>query len=134
MKNQSSTIRCTLRALGVPPLFAVLALASGQVHAQAATFTTFDAPGAGTLGGQGTFPQSINGSGSIAGFYVDASNEGHGFVESSAGVFTSFDGPGATTTQAYSINSSGEITGTYVDAGGLYHGFVRGSNGSLRAV
>lgn len=44
------------------------------------TFITFDAPGAGTASGQGTFADGNNTAGAIAGFYVDNSNVAHGFV------------------------------------------------------
>jgi hypothetical protein len=123
MQKVNSPISYILRVCGVPPWLAVLGLATGQVRAQAAAFTTFDAPGAGSLTGQGTFPQSINGTGSIAGFYVDASNVGHGFVQSNVGVLTSFDGPGATTADA--INTPGDVTGYYLDTNAVSHGFIR---------
>ena len=41
--------------------------------ARAATFTTFDVPGAGTGSGQGTLATSINPAGVITGYYLDAS-------------------------------------------------------------
>src|SRR2546421_495539 len=44
------------------------------------TFTTFDAPGAGTGPGQGTFPNAINPVGAIGGDYLDASNLNHSFL------------------------------------------------------
>jgi len=44
------------------------------------TFATFDAPGAGSLAGQGTRPEIINPAGSIAGFYFDESDVSHGFL------------------------------------------------------
>jgi hypothetical protein len=46
--------------------------------------TTFDAPGAGTVGslggGQGTQPMTINAEGAITGYYTDANNVVHGFL------------------------------------------------------
>jgi hypothetical protein len=42
--------------------------------------TTFDAPGAGTGPGQGTFPSDINPPGAIVGSFLDASNAFHGFL------------------------------------------------------
>jgi hypothetical protein len=42
--------------------------------------TTFDAPGAGTLIGQGTFPSIPNPAGAIVGSFLDASNAFHGFL------------------------------------------------------
>ena len=44
------------------------------------TFTTFNAPGAGTAANQGTITFSNNVFGVTVGFYVDASNVAHGFV------------------------------------------------------
>lgn len=44
------------------------------------TFTTIDAPGAGTGSGQGTIPTVNNPSGTITGFYIDASGVSHGFL------------------------------------------------------
>src|SRR5215831_10969880 len=49
-------------------------------------FTTFDAPGAGTGAGQGTFPFAISFSGEITGFYIDATNANHGFLWDKTGV------------------------------------------------
>src|SRR5437773_2643493 len=40
-------------------------------------FTTFDAPGAGTGAGQGTFPFAISLDGQITGFYTDGTNANH---------------------------------------------------------
>jgi hypothetical protein len=44
------------------------------------TFTTFEAPGAGTEGTQGTYAIGINTAGVITGYYVDAADVDHGFV------------------------------------------------------
>jgi hypothetical protein len=45
-------------------------------------FTTFEAPGAGFVAGSGggTFPNSINDAGAIAGHYTDANHVNHGFL------------------------------------------------------
>ena len=48
--------------------------------AAAQTITTFDAPGAGTSSGQGTFGEGINPAGAITGFYLDADFIQHGFL------------------------------------------------------
>ena len=76
-------------------LFAALAI-SVQLAAQdnpnhQSTFTTFDAPGAGTGSYQGTYPFAINPEGAITGLYVDASNMYHGFLRDRDGTFTTFD-------------------------------------------
>jgi hypothetical protein len=94
------------------------------------SFTTFDAPGAGT----GTFPYSINFWGAITGFGRDSSWVYHGFLRAPRNAFITFDAPGAGTgtyqgTSPRSINSWGAITGYYLDADNIYHGFLR--RGSL---
>ena len=61
------------------------------------TFTTFDAPGAGTGDGQGTMAVSVNAKAAISGFYADPNNLYHGFVRATNGVITTFDAPGAGT-------------------------------------
>jgi hypothetical protein len=107
--------------------------ASHQLHAFArapdGTFTTFDAPGAGTGSGQGTFALGINSAGTITGYYSDANSVNHGFLRMPGGATTTFDPAGASAkpgqgTVALSINANGAITGYYVDASGS-HGFVR---------
>jgi hypothetical protein len=52
----------------------------GFLRTTRGTFTTFDAPGAGTGPGQGTTPFSNNASGAITGFEVDANGVFHGFL------------------------------------------------------
>jgi hypothetical protein len=111
--------------------------------------TTFDAPGAGSvgnlyfkltpagvLGGQGTYPFSMNPEGTITGFYFDENTVGHGFVRTYDGRFTSFDDPDAGTispqvTAALNINSAGMIAGNYFDANSVRHGFVRTPDGKF---
>src|SRR5207253_9949412 len=96
----------------------------GFLPAPHATFTTFDAPGAGTGDGQGTFAPifgfNINPQGTITGNYIDASNVSHGFVRAPDGTLTTFDAPGAgSTTDSFqgtypsSINQAGAICGAY---------------------
>src|SRR5215469_15265698 len=82
-------------------------------------FTTFDAPGAGTGFGQGTFAYNINPAGEIAGDYNDNSNVYHGFVRAPDGAITTFDAPGAGTgsgqgtftTTIDGLNPAGVISG-----------------------
>jgi hypothetical protein len=58
-------------------------VAHGFVRARDGTITTFDAPGAGTGSGQGTFPNGhINDTGTITGYDVDNNNVRHGFLRS----------------------------------------------------
>ena len=111
------------------------------------TITTFDAPGAGTAAGQGTFANGMNQLGVITGFIRDANAARHAFLRAPDGTFTIFDDPGAGTcsfscgtigpgqgTRAYAINPSGEITGFYSDNTGRCHGYVRAANGTFTQI
>ena len=111
------------------------------------TITTFDAPGAGTGAGQGTFPSGINSSGAITGFTRDTNSARHGFLRAPGGTFTIFDDPAAGTctmscgtigpgqgTRAYAINPSGEIAGFYSDNSARCHGYVRAANGTFTQI
>src|SRR2546427_468017 len=69
-------------------------------------FTTIDFPDAFFF----TRLTSINDAGDIVGWYLDASDGGHGFVLS-GGRFTSLDVPGAPHTEAWGINNVGQIVG-----------------------
>jgi hypothetical protein len=68
----------------------------GFVRGIAGTITTFEAPGAGTSSHLGTLAVSINGSGTVTGYYLDANNFAHGFVRAADGTIMTFDAPGAT--------------------------------------
>jgi hypothetical protein len=97
---------------------------------------TFDAPGAGTASGQGTFAFGISPAGEIEGDYLDASNVYHGYVRSPKGAITIFDVSGAGTgpsqgTLPQSINPAGAVTGYYTDSNGLSHGFMRAPDGTI---
>ena len=63
--------------------------------------TVFDAPGAGTGLGKGTFPynspQLINPNGAITGYYVDSVGALHGFLRDEKGVIATYDVPAAGT-------------------------------------
>jgi hypothetical protein len=111
------------------------------------TIITFDAPGAGTAAGLGTFANGMNISGAIVGFIRDTNAARHGFLRAPDGTFTMFDDPGAGTcstscgtigpgqgTRAYAINPSGEITGFYSDNTGRCHGYVRAVNGTFTQI
>jgi hypothetical protein len=116
------------RMIGVPLL--------GRNDGNWSFITTFDAPGAGTDPGQGTYPNGINSLGAIVGWYVDASNVNHGFVRYPGGAITTIDVPGAGIgagqgTVAQAINVEGAVTGMYFDANCLYHGFLRDRHGRI---
>lgn len=99
------------------------------------SFSSFDAPGAGTMTLlesnflQGTGGVSMDASGNIVGLYVDSNTSYHGFIRTTTGAITSIDVPGAGAnmiegTGAFSINSLGQIAGTYADPSFVFHGFL----------
>src|SRR5580693_7292071 len=97
----------------------------------ASTFTTFDAPGAGTAANQGTITFGINVFGVITGYLIDANNVSHGFVTTAP--FKHFtilnepdagQGAGQGTTAGNIKPEGGEIAGSYIDSSGVSHGFV----------
>jgi hypothetical protein len=95
-------------------IFGALTLCSFR-NGQAASFATFDAPGA-----VNTFALGINTSLVAAGFFQDTKQGYHGFLRGSDGSITAFDAPGAGTTElvgtlACCINDAGTITGRIVD-------------------
>lgn len=111
------------------------------------TITTFDAPGAGTAAGQGTFANGMNDSGAITGFIRDANAARHGYLRAPDGTFAIFDDPAAGTcsascgtigngqgTRAYAINPSGLIVGFYTDNSARCHGYVRAANGTFTQI
>ena len=118
-------------------MFAFLMLAASSIPAMAQSFTTFDAPGAGTGSGLGTLPISINSKGAITGLTRDDNAVRHGFLRDKHGNFTIFDDPNAGTgsgegTRGYSINPAGAITGWYTDAiTGAGRGFLRAADGII---
>ena len=146
MKTTSSSL---LR--GIRDLFLIVLCTLGlRVSANAGTtttITTFDAPGAGTASGQGTFANGMNTSGIIVGFIRDPNAARHGFLRASNGNFTMFDDPAAGTcsascgaigngqgTRAYAINPAGQIVGFFTDNSAHCHGYVRAPNGSFTQI
>lgn len=88
-------------------------------------FTSFDAPGAGTNGGEGTVAFAINTAGVITGPYTDSSGVEHSYVRAANGTITDFDPTGSTQTEAWGINTPGDVVGYYTDANTVVHGFLR---------
>jgi len=106
----------------------------GFVRYPNGSFTTFDAPDAGTQANQGTLAFDINLRGTTAGIYIDASNVDHGFVRSPANKFTSIDPAGSVFTfvcEETCLNLDGTVAGFYFDSSGVPHGFVRHANGTI---
>src|ERR1035438_5868225 len=115
-------------------VFAVMGTLALSHSAVAASIVKFDAPGAGTDSGQGTFGAAINSAGVVVGYYVDSNAVYHGFVRATNGTITPIDAPGAGTaafqgTWAFGINKSGVITGYYFDASNVIHGYVKSPTG-----
>ena len=100
----------------------------GFLRAADGTIATFDAPN----DTNGTFPQNINASGWITGFYTASSTADHAFVRAPDGTITDFDPPGAGATEALGVNAKGAITGFYF-GNGTYHGFVRAPDGTINS-
>ena len=111
------------------------------------TIITFDAPGAGTAAGQGTFANGMNASGAIVGFIRDANAARHGFLRAPDGTFAMLDDPNAGTcltscgaigngqgTRAYAINPVGQIVGFFTDNSARCHGFVRAPDGTFTQI
>lgn len=88
---------------------------------------------------QGTYADSINPAGAIAGDVFDDNNVSHGFLRAPDGTITTFDAPGAgtgpgqgTETGNYcGLNTAGAITGLFFDDNNAYHGFVRAPDGAI---
>lgn len=99
------------------------------------TFTTIDAPGAGTVSGtlQGTYAVDLNASGDAAGYYVDSNGEDHGFIYSASGAITTVDVPeaGNLGTGILGIDTAGDTTGFYVDSQDIQHSFFRSAGGAI---
>lgn len=97
---------------------------------------TFDAPGAGTGAGQGTFAYIIQREW-IAGNYIDANGVYHGFLRAPDGAITKFDVPGAGTgagqgtIEVKGMTPALEIVGTNMDANNVFHGFLRTRHGKF---
>lgn len=109
------------------------------------SFATFDVASAGATSTQGTVALSINATGEITGFYIDANRVFHGFLRAANGAITApIDAPGASTsptkkgftfsgTLPVGISAAGVIAGMYTDANGVHHGFIRAANGTITA-
>ncbi|MEQ1558366.1 MAG: hypothetical protein ABL933_05425 [Methyloglobulus sp.] len=96
------------------------------------SYLTLDVPNAAS-----TYGSSINSSGQVAGFNVDATGINHGYIYS-GGAFKTFDVPGSIYSSSSNpgfpypdpnlkINDKGQVSGTYTDVSGGFHGFVYSS-------
>jgi hypothetical protein len=139
MMNRTTAYKYTIGATQKGALTISLIL-GGLVSefSEAGPITSFDAPGAGTGAGQGTFAVNINAFGNAIGWFVDANTVYHGFVRYPNGRVATIDAPGAGAipgsgqgTAAYSINIEGTIAGLYQDTNNVIHGFLRDPDGHI---
>jgi hypothetical protein len=102
--------------------------------------THFDAPGAGTGAGEGTWGQCINTAGEIAGEYQDASLVYHMYLRAPDGKMTTFDARGMGTGEdqgtysnffGHCLNPAGAVTGYYYDTNWMGHGYLRTPDGFI---
>lgn len=100
-----------------------------RAASQVGTFTTFDAPDAGTASYQGTSPYANNGAGVVVGSYSNSSGS-YGFVRSSDGSFVTLYAPDGSFVTPFAINEAGVITGYYGDVYAT-HGFLRAADGAM---
>ncbi len=118
------------RVLSLLIATAVIAILAFAVQASAQKIITFDVPGAGRAGGQGTFAYIVQGEW-IAGNFIDANGVYHGFLRASDGDITKFDVPragtaaGQGTIEVKGMTPALEIVGTNMDANNVFHGFLR---------
>jgi hypothetical protein len=102
------------------------------------TLTTFDAPVAGKLSGEGTRPAAVNSVGTITGSVLDRNHLWHGFVRTNDARYIIFDAPRADPklgcTCPIAINDLGIIVGYTLDSHGVARGFVRTPDGKFHVV
>jgi hypothetical protein len=142
MRFGTLTLLSTVILFGVLPI--PVRLAAQNANSE---IITFDVPGEMSVAGSfdGTFPESINDAGAVAGYYLDGNTLYHGFLRSPRGEFLTFDAPGTGTSVGFrwtfpnsinspssiSINNRGTVTGNYVDSNNVSHGFLRSPGGEF---
>jgi hypothetical protein len=101
-------------------------ISTGYLWAPDGTITQVVPPGA-----ENMQTGTINSSGVLTGWFVDASGTYHGFIRAVDGTFTIFDVPDSDGTVAQSINDDGTVAGFYIRDDGIYPGFIRDASGAL---
>jgi len=91
------------------------------------TLTSLDAPNA----VNGTFPEDVNSSGTIVGFYLDESFNHHAFSYAS-GQFTELIPPDSVLAIAFGVDERGRVSGETADENGVFRGWV--FDGTFRTV
>ena len=136
-------LRASVRRTRVLALCLALSSLGLSTAAHAQNITTFEAPGAGTLSGQGTEAIAITPLGAVGGFFADSNNLAHAYLCVSgcafSHTFTILNAPDAGTTDngsgclavdscqgtyAFAVNPFGVIAGFYNDSNNVGHGFV----------
>lgn len=87
-------------------------------------------------GALSTVPQGINAGGAVAGYYISADGNYHGFILKDEGL-TTIDYPGAGYTDVRGIGPDGDVVGTFADLteeAAAYHGFKRTAAGEFVPV
>jgi hypothetical protein len=80
-----------------------------------------------------TSPSGLNDLNQVAGYYVDAEGNYHGFIER-GGNYTIYNAPGATETYPDGINNWGVLQGQWDDANYNAHGFLATTTGYFQSV
>jgi uncharacterized membrane protein len=135
MDIRASGERSSKMEAAMTKVFAVaVSILTTSLGAVALSFKTIDVE-AGALSANGTFAQSINDRGDVAGFTFGEDGKGHPYLVRH-GVVTFLEFPitwGAVEAAARSINSSGDIVGQLSLADGGWHGFLRDHHGKWRS-
>ncbi len=97
--------------------------------------TSFSAPNASTVAGQGTTVTGLSNSGLVAGYFFDATNNNQqtGYTRDALGVVTTFSITGATLTEVNAVNTSATTAGEYI-LNAVTHGFLRDSSGNVTTI
>lgn len=102
-------------------------------HVNDGTYEEFEAPNAGSGGGQGTTAAEIDEHGRTYGQVIDGNDVMHGFIRSPNGKFTIVDAPDAGTgpgqgTVAVEHCEGGWCIGEYIDSNDVNHGYYCTAN------
>jgi hypothetical protein len=115
-----------LRRVSFAAAFLTLAVSYGRAQdiSKAFTYTTFTVPNAVTLS-----VESVNDSGTISGYYSDASSDVISFLRASSGTITPYTEPADTTSPTFTeggqINKKGVVAGEFYDTSlTTYIGYV----------
>jgi probable HAF family extracellular repeat protein len=107
--------------------WAVMFLCAGAAGADS-RFTLIDYPGAGS-----SQAWAINSQGDVAGYYIGADNNNHGFLLN-GGHYTAINYPGAAVTLINGINPQGDVVGEFgATATSPHRGFQLGADGVYTA-